>query len=154
MSSCFILFSIFERTCAYAWWAHMHHFLSVRLSVCYLTKIQTDSQTCQVSRFRRDCPDFGLTNPLSRSKGQCPDRGQSQLHFPSHTLPLTIYGSSRECTPPRVSVPIRSDPKLTCLCFTGCFLQCLQAQSTHFDTLTTPQVTGSSYLNIGPILMQ
>ncbi len=34
----------FEHTCAYARWAHMHRFLSVRLSVCRdLTKIQTRS---------------------------------------------------------------------------------------------------------------
>ncbi len=29
----------FELTCAIAWWAHMHRFLSVRMSVCDWTKI-------------------------------------------------------------------------------------------------------------------
>ena len=33
--------TIFEHTCAYARWAYMHRFASVRLSVCDLTKIQT-----------------------------------------------------------------------------------------------------------------
>ncbi len=34
-------FVLFEHTCAYARWAYMHRFLSVHLSVCHLTKIQT-----------------------------------------------------------------------------------------------------------------
>ena len=35
------IFSFFEPSCAYAWWALMHRFLSVCLSGCDVTKIQT-----------------------------------------------------------------------------------------------------------------
>ncbi len=38
------------------------------------------TQTCQVSWFRWDSPDFGLIVPLYCPWGQCPDRGHCQLH--------------------------------------------------------------------------
>ncbi len=38
---CHVLIKMFEPTCAYAWWAHMHCFPSVCPSVCHWTKNQT-----------------------------------------------------------------------------------------------------------------
>ena len=38
----FLLYFI-EHTCAYAWWAHMHRFLSVRPPICDWTKFILDN---------------------------------------------------------------------------------------------------------------
>ncbi len=49
---------IFEPTCAYARWAHMHRFLSVCLSVCNLTKIQTRKKLISQKVFKLQAWNF------------------------------------------------------------------------------------------------